>query len=172
MEKSHHHHYVHIMSSHFSCGEFFTHDNLSCREFVHLTICYVENLSTWKSVIWTNFSTWQIFFHGYHPRYPWQIWGMLLPFHRTKFRTKVILWRSIVRRESFIQFWWRIKLSEHSRGIRKLQKIHSQIIFLMFSLANLFSPNIPFFIMVQQMIGWSWSLFPQSSSPTNQPTLH
>ena len=50
-------------SSHFS---FFPHDNLLCQEFVHMTICYVENLSTWKSVMWSNFSTWQIFFHGYN----------------------------------------------------------------------------------------------------------
>ena len=53
-------------SSHFS---FFPHDNLLCQEFVHMTICYVENLSTWKSVMWSNFSTWQIFFHGYNPVY-------------------------------------------------------------------------------------------------------
>ena len=40
------------------------HDNLLCGEFVHLKI------------MWTNFSRWQIFFHGYHPWYPWQISGM------------------------------------------------------------------------------------------------
>ena len=38
---------IHIISSHFSCGKFFPHDNLSCPEFVHMTIFYVENLSTW-----------------------------------------------------------------------------------------------------------------------------
>ena len=43
-------------SSHFSCGEFFLHDN-------------VENSSPWQLVMWTNFSTWQIFC-------PWQISGM------------------------------------------------------------------------------------------------
>ena len=32
-----------------------------------MTISYVENLSTWKSVMWSNFSTWQIFLHGPGP---------------------------------------------------------------------------------------------------------
>ena len=39
---------VHIISphfrfsSHFSCGEFFPHDNLSCGEFFHLIICHMD----------------------------------------------------------------------------------------------------------------------------------
>ena len=54
------HHKLHIISphyrfsSHFPCGEIFPHDNLSCGEFFHKTICYVKKFlhMTKRSPTW------------------------------------------------------------------------------------------------------------------------
>ena len=43
----------------------FPHDNLSCGEFLHLTICYMD-----------KFLHMTIFLHRHRPWCPWQIWGM------------------------------------------------------------------------------------------------
>ena len=65
--------------------------------FSHLTICHMENLSTWQSVMWRNFSTWQIFLHGHCPWCPWQIWGMSRRLNLTDARNPSILihWQSV-----------------------------------------------------------------------------